>query len=169
MCVRINCHIRQQVSQWWASLTWRLEKWLEVSEFRDLSRWLDRLLVTWSLTWNNARFDLSHDLKCSRPKHQLFLIVIETDFQCTTIYKNVWSTKEYVCGVEQLSVLLHQSINQASAASERVFSRAGLSMSPRRSRLQEQTLEMLTFLQCNLRLVPVPKPVAETVAICLRK
>ena len=132
--------------QWWASLTWRLEKWLEVSEFRDLSRWLDRLLVTWSLTWNNARFDLSHDLKCSRPKHQLFLIVIETDFQCTTIYKNVWSTKEYVCGVEQLSVLLHQSINQASAASERVFSRAGLSMSPRRSRLQEQTLEMLTFL-----------------------
>ena len=56
-------------------------------------------------------------------------------------------------------MLLHQSINQASAASERVFSRAGLSMSPRRSILHEQTLEMLTFLQCNLRLVPVPKPV----------
>ena len=71
----------------------------------------------------------------------------------------------------------HQSINQFSsvqqrihsATSERVFSRAGLSMSPRRSRLQEHTLEMLTFLQCNLRLVPVPKPVAESVAISLRK
>ena len=42
-------------------------------------------------------------------------------------------------------------------------------MSLKRSRLQEHTLEMLTFLQCNLRLVPVPKPVAESVAISLRK
>ena len=58
-----------------------------------------------------------------------------------------------------------QLLPQASA----FFSRAGLSMSPRRSRLQEHTLEMLTFLQCNLRLVPVPKPVAESVAISLRK
>ena len=61
------------------------------------------------------------------------------------------------------------AIPATSAASERVFSRSGHIMSPRRSRLQEHTLEMLTFLRCNLRLVPIPKPVAETVAICFKK
>ena len=35
--------------------------------------------------------------------------------------------------------------------------------------LNKHTLEMLAFLKCNLRLVPVPKPVAETVMISLRK
>ena len=59
------------------------------------------------------------------------------------------------------------AIPATSATSECVLSRAGLSMSARRSRLQEHTLEMLTFLQCNLRLVLVPKPVAESVAISL--
>ena len=52
---------------------------------------------------------------------------------------------------------------------KREYSRSGHIMSPRRSRLQEHTLEMLTFLRCNLRLVPIPKPVAETVAICFKK
>ena len=61
------------------------------------------------------------------------------------------------------------AIPATSASSERVFSRCGLLMSPLKSRTHEHTLEMLAFLKCNLCLVPVPKPVAETVMISLRK
>ena len=57
----MSCINIVQWNQCSASQTWRLEKWLEVTRFCDLVKWLGWVPVTWTLIWSHANFDLSHD------------------------------------------------------------------------------------------------------------
>ena len=66
-----------------------------------------------------------------------------------TSFKKLWTNKRWedskLGGMAQAVF----TIPVTPAASERVFSKAGLSMAPIRSKTSENTVELLFFLRCN--------------------
>ena len=74
-----------------------------------------------------------------------------------TSFKKLWTNKRWkdskLGGVAQAVF----TIPATSAASERVFSKAGLITVPIRSKTSEKTVELLCFLRCNILEKPVMK------------
>ncbi|KAI8750734.1 hypothetical protein BgiMline_019877, partial [Biomphalaria glabrata] len=85
----------------------------------------------------------------TRYELEKYLTLPVTD--CNTM--ELWKENDYEHKLPKMAFIAKKllAIPATSTASERVFSVCGVTMSDRRSRLNPETLQMLTFLKYNLQ------------------